>query len=277
MRQVYKALIFSVIVLFAISCEDLGDNRLYNVGDGFVQFQSTSASTFEDGDAMTIGVLLGSGENSSGVSVNFDVIIESGDASRFEVSPANGVLDIPEGEFTGEITITPIDNLDADGNVVIRVELSESSSVPVGVAGEGLEGTSAVFTINDNDCPTEISDSYGVRVFAFGAEAPSHTVDLVPVPGTDNQWTITSSWGPEFVAWATGSAGFSGIYIYPGTIVLNEDFTVDFIGDTVPEVGFDYSGPSSGVYSSCDDQFTITLSQNLFTTAFTVDIVMTGI
>ena len=263
----YLYILFASLGLLT-SCEE--DLIIFDEGEGFISNEVASASTAEDGDPISTTISLGTGSNETGVSVNFDVVIESGDASRFNITPSNGVLEIPAGEFSGDIVVEPIDNIVADGNVVIRVELSESNTLPVGTAGNGVERTTTVFTITDNDCPTEISDSYGVEVFAFGEEAPSHTVDFVPVAGTDNQWTVTSSWGPEFVAWATGDSGFSGAFPYSGTVVLNEDFTVDFIGDDAWATG------GTGTYSACDNQFTITLTQELFTSAFTVDIVMTG-
>jgi hypothetical protein len=270
-----------IYILFAslgllTSCEE--DLVIFDEGDGFISNEVASASTAEDGGPMSTTISLGTGSNESGVSVNFDVVIESGDASRFNITPSNGVLEIPAGEFSGEIVVEPIDNIDADGNVVIRVELSESNALPVGTAGLGLERTTTVFTITDNDCPTEISDSYSVEVFALDDEAPSHTVDFVPVPGTDNQWTIASSWGPEFVDWTQGGGGgFSGLYLYPGTIILNEDFTVDFVGDPTQE-GYpaEFYPGGSGTYSACDNQFTITLQNGVFTSGFPVDIVMTG-
>jgi hypothetical protein len=263
----YLYILFASLGLLT-SCEE--DLVIFDEGDGFVQVDKSSASTSEDGDAMSTSVNLGASSNESGVTVNFDVTIESGDASRFTITPSNGVLEIPAGEFSADIVVTPIDNLEADGNVVIRVDLSESNSLPVGVAGAGLESTGTTFTITDNDCPTEIAEDYRVNVFAFGSEAPAHTVELVPVAGTSNQWTVATSWGPEFVAWATNNPIYSGAFLYSGTIVLNENFTVDFIGDDAWATG------GSGSYSACDDQFSITLTQALFTSAFTVDIVMTG-
>jgi len=263
----YIYILFASLGLLA-SCEE--DLVVYDAGEGFISNEVSSATTPEDGDAISTTISLGTDMNASGTSVNFDVIIESGDASRFTITPSNGVLEIPAGEFSGDIVVEPIDNIDADGNVVIRVELSESNALPVGTAGLGLERTTTVFTITDNDCPTEISEKYGVEVFALGGEAPSHTVELISVDGSDNQWTVVSSWGPEFVAWATGDPGFSGSFPYSGTIVLNDDFTVDFIGDDAWATG------GTGTYSACDDQFSITLTQALFSGDFTVDIVMTG-
>ena len=262
-----KKIIASLVVLtMLISCGD-AENPTYVPEGDFVQFETASTSTAEDGDAVTIDVALGSTDNPNGTSVNFDVNIASGDASRYTIEPSNGVLDIPAGEFTGEITITPIDNLDNDGNVELTLELVSSSNLGVGVAGIGLEKVEASVVINDNDCPTVISEEYGVDVFALGGQAPSHSVEFVPVDGTDNQWTITSSWGPNFVGWATGNAANNGAFLYAGTVTLNEDFSVDFDGER---------GTGTGTYSACDNQFSITIDQNLFTTDFTVDLVMTG-
>lgn len=251
------------------SCDD-AENPLYVPQDNFVQMETRTASTAEDGDPMTLNVALGSVDNPNGTSVNFDVIISSGDASRFNIEPSNGILEIPAGEFTGQITVTPIDNLENDGNVNLSIELVQTDNLKIGVAGLGNEKTAASLVINDNDCPTIISSQYGVEVFAFDAEAPGHTVELVAVDGTDKQWTVVSSWGPNFVGWATGNSGFNGLYPYSGTIVLNDDFTVDFIGDAGWATG------GSGTYSACDDQFNITLTQALFSSSFTVDVVMTG-
>ncbi len=265
-----KKYILSIVALgFALtSCEE--DLVVYDAGEGFVQLENSSLTTAEDGNPVVINVSLGTETNESGVSVDFETVISSGDASRFVIEPANGVLDIPAGEFTGQITITPVDNLDADGDVQLSVRLSESNSLPIGIGGLGAERVSASVTISDNDCPTEISNSYRVTVFAFNDEAPAHTVNLVPVPGVDNQWTVTSSWGPQFVAWATGDAGFANRFLYSGTITLNEDFSVDFTGNDSWATG------GSGTYVACTDQFNITLTQALFTTAFTVDVVFTG-
>lgn len=248
------------------SCDD-AENPLYVPQDNFVQMETRTASTAEDGDPMTLNVALGSVDNPNGTSVNFDVIISSGDASRFNIEPSNGILEIPAGEFTGQITVTPIDNLENDGNVNLSIELVPTDNLKVGVAGNGFEKTAASLVINDNDCPTEISEEYGVDVFALGGQAPSHDVEFVPVDGSDNQWTITSSWGPNFVGWATGNAGFNGQFVYAGTVTLNDDFTVDFEGT---------NGTGTGTYSACDDRFEITITQNVFTTDFTVDLVMTG-
>lgn len=264
--------IITLLILTAtlISCSE-AENPMFSPDGDFVQVETTSVSTSEDGDAVTIDVALGSTTNPNGTSVNFDVLISSGDASRFTIEPSNGTLEIPAGEFSGEITITPIDNIVNDGNVNLTIDLIPSDDLKIGVAGKNLEKTSSSVVITDNDCPTVISEKYAVSVFAFGEEAPSHNVEFIPVDGTDNQWTVTSSWGPTFVSWATGNSAYDGSFLYSGTVVLNDDFTVDFIGDA------GYASGGSGTYTACGNEFNITLTQALFSGDFTVDIVMTGL
>ena len=138
-------------------------------------------------------------------------------------------------------------------------------------SAEAKIGNTNQFTLQlFKSCPFEglNTTSYDVDVFAFDDQAPSHSVTLVPVAGTDNQWTVTSSWGPDFVAWATGDPSYSGAFLYSGTIVLNDDYTVDFIGNDAWATG------GSGNYSPCTQVFDITLTQGLFTTSFTTQVVM---
>ena len=266
MKKIIAILIFSAAL---VSCSEY-DNAQFKPSKDFVQLETSSVSTPEDGEEVTVDVSLGSVENPNGTSVNFDVIVNSGDESRYTIKPSSGVLEIPAGEFSGQITVTPIDNLQNDGNVNLTIELIASENLSIGVNGQDLEKTSSSVTINDNDCPTEISDSYAVEVFAFDEEAPSHSVELTPVDGSENQFNITSSWGPNFVGWATGNDANNGSFPYAGTITINEDFSVDLTGDA------DWATGGTGSYSACNDQFNITLSQALFGSDFTVDIVLTG-
>lgn len=265
MKKYLIICLISIVGFF--SCEE--DPIIFDTPEGFVQLASSSASIAEDAtDPIVLTVQLGDGSNPNGVNVDFSVT--SSDNSRFTVTPSDGTLTIPAGEFTGEIIITPIDNLDVDGNLDVTVELLESSDVPIGIAGEGNFRTTFTASIIDNDCPTELSTSYTGRVFAFGAEAPSFNVTLVPIDGTDNQFSFTTLWGPTFVSWATGDSQYDNRFLYSGVITLNEDFSIDVAGDSSWATG------GTGSYASCDDAFSFTLTQALFTSAFTVDVVLTG-
>lgn len=121
-------------------------------------------------------------------------------------------------------------------------------------------------------CPKgNLSGNYNVDVYAFADQAPSHTVALVPVDGVENTYSITSSWGPTFVAWATGNSAYNNQYLYKGNIKINCDDTVTFIGK---ETGtWDTGG--TGTYDPVTGVINIALSQGLFTGAFTTDLVFT--
>ena len=221
-------LLFSLVIsLVFTSCEEQ-ENVMYTSEKGFVQFKAESSSLFEDATApVKISVQYGGSieSNTNGIDVKFDV--STLDASRFIITPSNGTLTIPAGEASANIEIMPIDNIISDGNLAIDITLSKENIKGIGIGGEALKNISYSLTIVDNDCPTAISAKYKAKVFAFGEEAPSHEVELVLVAGTSNQYSVVTLWGPNFVGWATGSSSYNGQYLYPATITLNSDFTVD--------------------------------------------------
>lgn len=268
-----KLSVFALAIssLFVItSCEE--DLLVFDTPEGFVQIGSPAARNVGEASGETINTTIQLGKpNPNGQTVNLSVT--GSDTSRYTIEPqlnGNSSIDIPAGETSFVISVTPVDNVFNDGNATVTISLTDSNSIPIGLAGEGNFRTESVITIVDDDCAIDAAATYNVRVFAFGEEAPSHTVSLVPVVGTDNQFTVVSVWGPEFVAWATGNSGFSGQFPYPATLTINNDFSLDVTGN----VGYATGG--SGTYASCEDTFEFTISQALFTSNFTVDIVMTG-
>lgn len=191
-----------------VSCEE--DLIVYDTETGFIQFSSTSSSIEEAalGGPSVTTVLLGSGENTGGVTVNFTVT--AADPSRFTVEPASGSLTIPAGEFSADIVITPIDNVLVDGNMDIVLELTSGSSVPVGIGGEGQQAVSKTITLIDDDCPVDINAFTGTfdvdEVFTSGvnegltlsgAFGESYQLELTAQPGdaTGTKVVITNSPG----------------------------------------------------------------------------------
>jgi hypothetical protein len=156
MKKIYKFLVLAISLGFIFGCEE--DLLVYDTPEGFVQFTTSSSNTTEDGSPIVATILLGSGSNPSGVSIPFS--ITTSDASRYTISPASGTIEIPAGQFSADITITPIDNLDADGNVNIELALG-SGSIPVGIGGEGNFLTTSSLTIIDNDCPFDVNEFAG--------------------------------------------------------------------------------------------------------------------
>lgn len=271
MKYIYKN--FYLILLTSLfllsSCEDERPN-FYQNPDGFIQLAATSGDVAEDStDGYTATVLLGAGTNESGVTVNYT--LTSDDNSRFTDMGA-GTVTIPAGEFSADIVIMPIDNVNTDGNLEIILELSDNNTLDVGIGGEGVNNNKQTITILDNDCPIDVSDAYETKVFAFGDEAPSHSATFTPVAGTTNTFLVSSLWGPNFVGWATGDDSFNGSFVYEAEVTINPDLTVTVANGTDARLS---SG--TGTYSTCDDKFVITLSQTLFSGTFTVGIEMTGL
>lgn len=217
MKRIYLLALLSLGLL--VSCEE--DLLVFDTETGFVQFASTAGSVEEAalGGPSVTNVLLGAGENASGVTINFTVTAT--DASRFTIEPSNGSLTIPAGEFSTDIVITPIDNVTVDGNMDVVLELTSGSSVPIGTAAEGREAVSKTVTIIDDDCPVDINAFIGTfnvaEVFTSGvnegltlagAFGESYQIEMVAQPG--------DATGTKLVI--TNSAGFNQ-YIPDGTVM----------------------------------------------------------
>ena len=246
-------MIFAAILM--VSCEE-EISVLQPLEAGHVQLQTSSAiSVAEDSSTGTsVKFQLGTMINTDGYTANFTV--ESSDNSRYIVSPSNGEIYFEPNTYETSITVVPVDNLDNDGNITLTIALTGDN---VGVYGND-ELRSVKLTIQDNDCPTEISKTYTVTGTAFGGfEFPEYDIEFVEAG--PNTYYVSSLWGTDFLAWATGVAGYSGLYVYPGTITLNNDFTVTV--NPIPGDPAYYVG-GTGTYSACDDQFTVNLTDGVF-------------
>lgn len=231
-----KKIIFILVASLGLltSCEE--DLLVFDTETGFVQLSSATGEIEEAAPSPIVtSVFLGSGENTSGVTVNFSVT--ASDTSRFTVEPSNGTLEIPAGQFSADIVITPVDNVLVDGNMDITITLESSTSVPIGVGAEGMEFTSRTITLVDDDCPVDINAFIGTfsvaEVFTSGtnegltlagAFGESYQLEMVAQPGDAS--------GTKLVI--TNSEGFNQ-YLPDGTVMTLQACpgTVSFGGPTV--------------------------------------------
>jgi hypothetical protein len=213
----YISIIVLALVAFT-SCEE--DLLVYDTPAGFIQLSAETGSITEDTvDPIVTQVLIGSGTNESGITVNFTVT--SSDPSRFTVSPTTGSIDIPAGEFSADIAITAIDNIAADGDVDVVIELSSGNSLPIGIGGEGNFNTSRTVTIIDNDCPVDINAFVGTFTvfenFTDGVNAPFGLVDFFgEIYQVEMALEPGDTSGTKVVV--TNSAGFN-TYLANGTVI----------------------------------------------------------
>lgn len=196
-----------MILIGLVSCDE-AEFTSFDEQNEFIQFQNTNFSIGEGNETATVTVLLGSGSNDNGVTVNFTVT--SDQTTRFNVTPANGVLVIPAGEFTADIVVESIDNLLVDGSFDVTIDLG-ASDLPIGLAGEGSESASATVAILDDDCPVDTAGFEGTymveEVFTAGANeglalanafGEAYQVDITLDPNDSAQLTLILNNSPGF-------------------------------------------------------------------------------
>ena len=255
MKTYLKLTMMIFAAIFIIGCEE-EISVLQPLEGGHVQLQTSSAVAIAEDSSTgtTFKVQLGTMINNDGYTSRFTV--ESSDDSRYEVSPSNGEIYFEANTYETTITVKPIDNIINDGNITLTISLSGDN---VGVYGND-ELKSVKLTIQDNDCPTKISKTYTVSGTAFGGfDFPGYDIEFIEAG--PNTFYVSSLWGTEFVAWATGVSAYSGLFTYPGTITLNDDFTVTV--SPIPGDPTYYTG-GTGTYSACDDMFIVDLTDDVF-------------
>ena len=269
MKNIFKLLLSSLFTLTLISCEE-EITILQPKDGGHVQLVTSDAIAMsETSPGVEITIQLGISDNTDGYYADFEVV--SDHADRFTYSPADGRAFFSPGTYETKIKVTPNDNLIADGNATLIINLTGSNS---GVYGSD-ELSSVSLTIQDNDCPTETSKTYKGSGTAFGGYVyPEFEVEFQVID--ENTYYVETLWGEGFVEWATGSSVYSGLFVYPAFITLNDDFTLTIEGDANAPYGQYYTNLSTGTYSACDDQFTIEIVDSVFRGGAGANVTFTG-
>lgn len=236
--KLIKGSILSLGLLMAVGC-DGDDTSISNFGTSFAQLNDDSPVNMleNSGQVVEIVVVLG-GPQSSDTQIEFDV---TGDASRFELSPQS--LSIPAGETSATVTFMPIDDDEINGDFDVVVALSPSSSVAVGLVGQGSGSISKTFSIIDDNVPcndykvTIIADLWGTEVMydlldadgdvllsggPFADLSEGTTEDITEITLADGCYTLRvfDWWGDS---WSGGGAVYS---VGCGNAVISGD--VDF-------------------------------------------------
>lgn len=192
-------------ILLNMACESDKEIETVEFGTGdlqWIQFDQEVYSISEGiGGAFEIPVLLASGTNESGVNVQL-TFTSASNASDFVISPADGNLTIPAGEFTSSFTVTPVDNLLTDGSKVIEVTVS--SSLPIGLPGSS-DFSSTTITITDDDCPLDINEFVGT----YTAEEDGYC---------NGCYEVTATLGPE-----ANTLVLENVYDTGGTTIVELD------------------------------------------------------
>ena len=268
MKNIKLFLILSLLALFT-GCDE--DQVIFDNQNGFAQSAfgevGQNYGVFDDGsrvakvrvDVTTISNV----DRTIAISVN---------AAKTTATPAmytiaSNSLFVPAGANNGYILVTGhYDAIPAAQKFRLVLDLSD-------VTGTRVDPALAEHTlILQQACIKGTAGIYNVAVSVDGDAILSHQVTLVPT-SADNTFSITSSWGPAFVATLTGNNAYLNKYLYPGTIKINCDDTIIFTG-TDPA---NYDTGGAGTFDETTGKITISLSQALFNDSFTTICVFTPV
>lgn len=257
-----KYILIVLAIVLALTFNSCEETPVVYGGTEFIQLSDDSDvnAAENSGETITTTIVLGSGSNDNGVTVDFTVT--STDPSRYIISPSTGTLDIPAGEFSGDITITPIDNSVTDGNVDITIELSSTNNLPVGLAGENLSFFTKNISILDDDCPFDINDfagSYTVNIVSevgFGNPAGSFIASTTLTVGTEPNTLVDSNFW-DFGNPAVITFDPSDPDNYTVTLEGDPQF-VYFNGAGLPRYAIQGIQPV-GSFTTCDNAFQVNM------------------
>lgn len=263
MKKILSILILSFLVVFN-SCKV--DDAPYYDGESLVHFNNSSqkASVKLGSNSanflVTYGVTKASGSNN-----NVELVFNAAKSTAVlgtDFTIVEGTDTLPAGVSLGDFKLNIKEAAAAAGKKAYFT--LKSSSLASAIFNTEVEVTFALACPLDN-----FPLKYNVDVIAFNDYAPTHEQTFIPVTGTDNQFKINSSWGPSFVAWATGNSGLNNQYLYPGTLII-ECTKVTFVsGDATTGTG------GSGTYNPSTGVIEITIGQSLFTSQFNTKCIFT--
>lgn len=269
MKNIFKTLLLLVLVTTVSSCSrDQGDTDYLDNRENIISYTASSGTLFiEEGEANEY-VITVSATSIAKTDANFTIEVdETSRAVLDEDFTISSNTSIAEGNLVTSFTVSGIyENSTLEGETV-RLNLVGADGVSVGNNNQfelelirscpftGLNTTSYDATVYTSVISTD--DGVG----------PPFSLTLEPVLGVENTWSLSSAWGPNYVAWTQGNnPAFNNQYVYPATIKIEDDFSV-----TV--TGLSNDGPGgSGIFNPCTQEMLITLNQSVFSNPFTVDV-----
>lgn len=258
--------LFAFLAIGLTSCEpDTGDESYMVDRDTIVSFTAGSSTLFttaEGENTFTLTVAV-SQRSSSPMEIALEVDSASEAVLGTDFTMSANSITIPAGAFSGSIDIvSDFDAASFDGKSLIV------KMMPVAGAILGQTTKCSIDIVKSCPIPDALEASYTANPVAFDLDAPEFTATFTRVGTSGLTYAVDSGWGPNFVAWATGSSAYAGAYIYPCELTVNADGTVDVTGQSY------YTG-GSGTFDACTGVISVTLTQALFTSPFTVDVTFT--
>ncbi|MBF8150105.1 hypothetical protein ITJ86_09370 [Winogradskyella sp. F6397] len=185
MKNIFKFILAIAVMASFSSCEE--DLIVYS-NSTFVQLSNSSATSLVENSGQTIEVVAILGDaQSTDTQVAIDVV---GDAARYTISSTSAT--IPAGETSATFSFSAIDDDEINGDADVVISLSSSSSVPIGVAGEGNFSVSKTISIIDDNVPC---NNYSLTVFTDAF--PSETTWEIRDADDNIVYTGGQDYGPD--------------------------------------------------------------------------------
>lgn len=203
--NIYLFAILSSLLLF--SCEE---ELITYQGEDFIYFKSAIQEVGEpSGEARELIIERTSAESAAEVTLSVNSYYADDpntEATGTYVLSASSVS-MAAGEYSKSITITPVDNISADGQKIVVIEIaSVNADITIGYPGESKSNAAVQVAINDDDCPIDTDMMVGVfsvsEVFTSGtnegltlagAFGENYLIEIARVPGDASGTKLTMS------------------------------------------------------------------------------------
>jgi hypothetical protein len=273
MKNIFKlTFVAFALVMSFVSCDNIDlDGFEPNVTSGWVEFEEESDQVFNDSGTITIGMEYNVPVNQVNTTVNYTVEVIEGEAPGAVTGSFVAVVPRNTRDLSIDYAIDP--TITTNYTLLFTIESTSNPDVIIGLDGDNPD--THTLEVCFNDFPL----SYTGNAFIEGELINTFDMTLTETE-TPGEYTISSAWGTNFVAEATGNPAFDGLFIYDGNFTLNPDFTVSITGfdtnffpGTIPND--DPLNLNGNQYDRCTKTLTYTLEQGLFGGDFVVDVVLT--
>jgi len=271
MKNTFKIIVVALaFVLSFVSCDNIDlDGFEPNVTSGWVEFEEESAQVFNDVGTLTIGMEYNVPVNQVNTTVTYTVEVLTGSAPSAETGTFTTVVPRNTRDLSIEYEIDP--TITTNYTLLFTIVETSNPDVIIGLEGDNPD------TFELDVCFNVIPLNWTGNAFIDGGQINTFDMTLTETddPGV---YTISSAWGTNFVAEATGQPDFDGLFIYDGTFTRNADNTVSIVGfDTnfFPGTVANADALNGNQFDPCTNTLSYTLEQGLFNGDFVVDVVLT--
>jgi hypothetical protein len=259
MKKMKKLLYLFISASLFISCSDDDMEPAFS-DSGWIDFTSATSSSADSVGSTDVGVAVNLGTNLAGQTITYSVELITGTANDSSVF-GTYTQEIPSEDTSGFLSV-PISTTDADGYEALVTILSSDGMYDAGLS-DGSKLTEHTITVCQDRSTELLSGPLSGFSELDGTGVEIYSPILTPVAGENNVYETDNIWG-GLVEVLTGGA--APPIPYPGTLTLNDDLTVDFVGSE------GYATGGTGFYNACTNEIFISLTQDLFTTDFTVEV-----